>query len=111
MYQTVNLHQFRQSFKEIRPNNFSYEGLEVLFNHFEQLEQDTNEKIEFDVIAICCDYIEEDFQEIDCIDDISDKTIGMDESETAKKVAENLSEKTSVIGITPQNTIIYCCNF
>jgi len=54
MYQTVNLHDFRKAFQEIRPNNFSYEGLEVLFNYLEEMEP----QYALDVIAVCCDFSE-----------------------------------------------------
>ena len=54
MIQTVNLHDFRKAFQEIRPNNFSYEGLEVLFNYLEEMEP----QYQLDVIAICCDFTE-----------------------------------------------------
>lgn len=63
MKQTVNFHIFQDAFQNInRSNNFSYEGLQALFNHLEQLEEDIGEEIELDVIALCCEYteIEED---------------------------------------------------
>jgi len=84
MKKTINLQNFRQAFKDYnRENNFSYEGLEALFNYLEQLEEDTGSTIELDVIAICCDYNEyknlEEFQrdysdDYKTIDDIRDKT-------------------------------------
>ncbi len=58
MKQTINEHQFRQAFKECRPDQFSWEGLHALWEWFEQYEEDTSEDIELDVIAICCDYSE-----------------------------------------------------
>ena len=65
--QTINEHQFRQAFKECRPDQFSWEGLHALWEWFEQYEEDTSEDIELDVIAICCDYSEyanfEEFKE------------------------------------------------
>ena len=44
------------AFESLRPDNFSYEGLSILFDWLEQLEQDTGEELELDVIAICCDF-------------------------------------------------------
>jgi len=58
MKQTINLYDFRRGFEQLRPDNFSYEGLECLFDYFEELEDDIGDVIEFDVIAICCDYSE-----------------------------------------------------
>jgi hypothetical protein len=64
MKQTVSVSDFRDSFTKMnRQNNFSYEGLGVLFNYFEELEESTDTEIELDVIAICCDYTECDIQE------------------------------------------------
>ncbi len=57
MKQTINLNQFRDGF-QIRKENFSYEGLEALYNHLTEIENDTNTEIEYDPIAICCDYSE-----------------------------------------------------
>jgi predicted ArsR family transcriptional regulator len=64
MKTTVNFSEFRDSFQEIRPDNFSYEGLKHLFSWLEQYEEDTGEEMELDVIAICCDFSEDYFQNI-----------------------------------------------
>ena len=58
MKQTLNEYQFTQEFKRIRPNQFSYKGLQALFHWFEDYEYDTGEEIELDVIAICCEWSE-----------------------------------------------------
>ena len=60
MYTQLTKNEFIDTFKKIRPDNFSYEGLEVLFEHLEMLEDSFEKQIEFDVIAICCDYSEYD---------------------------------------------------
>jgi len=39
-------------------NNFSYDGLNSLFDYFEELEEDMGKEIDFDPIAICCEYSE-----------------------------------------------------
>ena len=60
MVQTVYLDQFRDAFlkSDIYKNNFSYEGIEALFDYLEQLENDIEEPIEFDMVALCCEYSE-----------------------------------------------------
>ena len=60
MINTVSKNDFIEWFRksEQRKNQFSYEGLNALFDHLEEYEEDTGEKIEFDPIAICCDYTE-----------------------------------------------------
>jgi len=104
MYQTVNLHDFRQAFQEIRPNNFSYEGLETLFDYFEQLEDETGGKIELDVIALCCDYTE-----------ALPRTIAHDynieviagKDDPIKTVLAYLEKQTCIVGVTENKRIIY----
>jgi len=67
MYDTVNFNQFNDWFIKDNSNyknNFSYEGRKALFDYLEELEDDTGEKIEFDPIALCCEYSEyENIQE------------------------------------------------
>lgn len=65
MFQRVNFSDFRQAFfNQGRGNQFSYEALQALFNHLEEVEGETGEEMELDVIALCCDYVEyKDFQE------------------------------------------------
>lgn len=64
MKTTVNFSEFRDLFQQIRPDNFSYEGLRHLFSWLEQYEEDTGEEMELDVIAICCDFSEDYYQNI-----------------------------------------------
>ena len=58
MKTTVSEYEFNRWFKEHRPNNFSYAGRQALFEYLEQYEEDTGEEIEFDPIALCCEYTE-----------------------------------------------------
>jgi hypothetical protein len=64
MKTTVNFSEFRDLFQQIRPDNFSYDGLKHLFSWLEQYEEDTGKEFELDVIAICCDFSEDYFQNI-----------------------------------------------
>ncbi len=101
--------QFRDAFREMgRQNNFSYEGMEILFNYLEEYSECTEEPIELDVIALCCDYSE------DSVDDIiSNYSIDVDldscldaqdqdEVEDIKReaVREYLNDNTIVCGET-----------
>ena len=84
MKRTVDLHEFRESFKRMgRENQFSYDGLGALFNHLEEMERDIGEEMELDVIGICCDFSEyeniKEFQEnygdeYQTIEDMEDQT-------------------------------------
>ena len=58
MKQTVNIYQFRDAFQAQRPNQFSYSALSALFDYLEELERDTGEEIELDVISLCCEWSE-----------------------------------------------------
>ena len=61
MKSTVNIYDFRRGFEDSdRKDQFSYEGQEALFDYLEQFEDDTGEEVEFDVIALCCEYTEYD---------------------------------------------------
>ena len=61
MKSTVSLTDFRDAFGNYdRLDNFSYEGLELLYDMFEELDPD----MELDVIAICCDFNEDTWQNI-----------------------------------------------
>lgn len=66
MKQSINFYDFRQAFRQHeRDNQFSHEGLSTLFDMLEDYEQDTDEEIELDVIALCCDFTEYDsFKEL-----------------------------------------------
>ena len=67
MKTSVNYYDFRQAFEGLRPDNFSADGLQVLFNYLEYLEGEEGVEMELDVIGLCCDYIEwsnyQEFQE------------------------------------------------
>ena len=59
MKQVINFSQFVDSFRDAgRENQFTYNGKRALYDWFEQYEEDCNEEIELDVIAICCEYAE-----------------------------------------------------
>ena len=60
MTQTINSFDFVNSFQssDTYKNNFSREGLFALFDYFENLEEETGTPINFDMVAIACDYSE-----------------------------------------------------
>jgi hypothetical protein len=108
MKQTLNKDQFRFAFDQVRPNQFSYEAQGMLFDYLEGCDED----MELDVIAICCDFTEGDFQEVaneldDDETELAQECEGLDEDETAQLIAEKLEDKTTVLGVTSSNTIVY----
>lgn len=83
MKQTITRSQFHDAFR-IRPTNFSYAGLNELFDYLEEYEDSTGEELELDVIALCCDFSEyenlEEFQnnygtDYESMEDIEQETI------------------------------------
>lgn len=65
MKTTVSRYDFERAFADAgRKDQFSYEGLSVLFDYLEDYEEQTGEEIELDVIALCCDYYEETVADI-----------------------------------------------
>ena len=65
MKQTINEFDFKNEFKKIRPDNFSYDGLTALYDYLIQYEEDCGTELEFDPIAYCCEFSEyENFKEV-----------------------------------------------
>ena len=67
MKQSVTRFDFVDWFRgsDTYKRNFSYDGLNSLFDYFEELEEDMGQEIDFDPIAICCEFSEyENLEEI-----------------------------------------------
>ena len=81
MKQTINVYQFRDAFINLRPNDFSYEGLAVLFDWLEEYEESTGTEVELDVISICIDYTQSTIKEalenynLNSLEELEDQTI------------------------------------
>ena len=60
MKQSVTRFDFVDWFRgsDTYKRNFSYDGLNCLFDYFEQLEEEMENEIDFDPIAICCEFSE-----------------------------------------------------
>ena len=69
----MNEFDFKNEFKKIRPDNFSYDGLTVLYDYLIQYEEDCDTELEFDPIAYCCEYTEFDsFEDVKKNYDVED---------------------------------------
>jgi hypothetical protein len=105
MKTTVSRYDFERTFVDAdRKENFSYEALGLLFDYFEDYEEQTGEEIELDVIAICCEYTEDtaegiarnysiDLSDIDTEDDDY-------EEQCTEAVRDYLNENTQLVGET-----------
>ena len=84
MKQNVSFSTFADTFRssDNYKNNFSYGWLKALFDYFEEYEKDTGEELEFDMVALCCEYeeysdlaeLKGDYTDIDSFDDLEEKT-------------------------------------
>lgn len=111
---TVNLHDFRQAFQNVnRTDNFSHEGLEVLFDYLENHSESIGEPIDLDVVALCCDYSEGTPEQIADWHgiDLPEREEWMDDDDYSDEVKEAvldyLNDNTSVCGVTESGTIVY----
>jgi hypothetical protein len=65
MFQRITFADFIDAFRAHgREAQFSYEALDAMFKYLEEIEEDTGEPVELDVIALCCGYEEADVNEI-----------------------------------------------
>ena len=82
---TINFDGFERAFQRYgRGEQFSYEGLQALFEWLEDIESDMGEEQELDVIGLCCEFAEfenlKEFQDdygtdYESIEDIENETI------------------------------------
>ena len=64
MKRTITESEFIDGFTGSYADSFTYEGKKALYEYFTELEEDTSFEIEYDPIAIHCEYTEyDDFTE------------------------------------------------
>jgi hypothetical protein len=90
IYETVGENEFVSAFQSSAyKENFSYEALCMLFNYYEDFEED----IELDVVAIACDWSELTIDEII-------REYNFEEDLTMEELMDYLSNRTSAIQLT-----------
>lgn len=110
MKTTVTKSDFIDAFRRYgRYEQFGYDALVSLFEYLEELEDDTGEEIELDVIAICCDYSVDDVADI--ASNYSIDIAGLDDDDARDAVLEYLNENTTVIDHDCNGQILYCSAF
>ena len=108
MKTNVSVYDFRDTIMELRPNNFSYEGLTILFDWIEQYEEDCETEVDFDPIGICCEFNESTVDEVMNDYDISDDAVrNCTDIVKADIIIEFLSENTMFVGATDEGDLIY----
>jgi len=106
MYQSINFTDFRNAFKQLRPSNFSNEGLCELFEYCEEYEHDSGETMELDVIALCCDITEDKPLSIANGYNIDLTEINLDDMPKVREtVLDYLREHTTVVGQTHESIL------
>ena len=82
MKQSVNMYEFEQAFRTYERDNFSFKGLQALFEYLEEYEDSCGEEIELDVVALCCEFTEyanldevkENYTDIETLEDLENNT-------------------------------------
>lgn len=105
IYQTINnASQFRDAFHQAgRGNQFSYEALGLIFDYLE----DCGSDVELDVIAICCEFVEEDWKDIVSYYSIRGFDACEDEDSKISAVIKHLQDNTAFVGETSSGTFVY----
>ncbi len=118
---TTNLSflEFRKAFTTCGlTDQFSHQGLKVLYDYLTDLEDECRTEMELDVVALCGYYSEATIGEI--AEDYNveldeDEQDGLDEDEKEEalkeKVLSYLADRTRVCGETPAGTVVYCSAF
>ena len=117
MIQPVTEHDFVSAFLDWNTYKdcFSYEGLKSLFEHFEDVIEDTGEQIELDVVAMCGEY--EEFENLDGFHARYGKTFFSRNDDnvlqpldiTHIRTIDDLREITTVIPVRNTDRIIVWC--
>jgi hypothetical protein len=102
MIQTINESQFIDAFEKMgRGDQFSYEGLKLIYEYFEELDP----SFDLDVIAICCEFAEAPYEQV-----ASEYNKGEGEDlnpeDIPQAVIDYLQDNTSVVGYT-DDSIVY----
>jgi len=85
---------FIDTIQRMRPHSFSCEGLCILFDYLEKWEQDYGVEIDFDPIAICCNFAEMTVVEANESFSITDTT----GARRCLEVTQYLTDNTILVG-------------
>lgn len=99
MKQTINEYDFRRAFETLRPDNFSHEGLGLLYDWLCSYEEDSASEVELDVIAICCEFNESTNKEVN-------QDYELDNFDY-EEVSHYLEKNTLYVGRTSDDTHVY----
>lgn len=94
----VTKYDFHDAFRAYgRTDQFSPDGLDLLYDWLISFEGDTGEETELDVIALCCDFYEDSWEAI--ADNYSIDLSDCDnDEEKLQTVSDYLAENTTLVG-------------
>lgn len=111
MKQTVTFSQFVDAFRaHDRQDQFTYEGKRVLFDQLQDYEEQTGSEVELDVIALCCEFVESELEEVIMdysLDVAIDGLMDMEEEDQAKAVEEWLIDHTWLMGMPTDTSFVF----
>ena len=107
MKTNVSYYDFKQAFAACdRIDQFTPMGLILLYDFLIEMEEDTGEEWDLDVIALCCDFTEEPWEDIsDNYNVTFDEDLGDDGR--IEIVSEYLMDNTMYVGATDAGTMLY----
>lgn len=96
MKKVIGFCQFTDEFRDMgRENQFSYYGLKALYEYLTELEDQLEDDIDLDVISLCCDFWEDDLDEIlkyydlESIDELRDNTLVLEVENSTNVIVQS----------------------
>ena len=77
----------------------------MIFDYIESYESDAGEQIELDVIALCCEWAEDDYKSV--AEHYHIDIDGLDEDDAIAAILEHLEENTAHAMATDAGNIVY----
>jgi hypothetical protein len=107
MIKQINSNDFIDAFHSYnRYDQFGYEALNALYDYLEECDP----SMELDVIAICCDYSVDSWQDI--ASNYSIDVDNMDEDDAIEAVREFLENETTIVAeLKTPGMFVYCSAF
>ena len=101
MKMTLSLYDFRTEWaRSSRKDSFSYNGLELLYDHLEETDPD----YDLDIVELDSSWTEAGIDQI-----LNDYDLGIDSKieNASERALEALNDKTIALGITSEDTIVF----
>jgi len=101
MKMTLSLYDFRTEWaRSSRKNSFSYNGLELLYDHLEETDPD----YDLDIVELDSSWTEAGIDQI-----LNDYDLDIDSKieNALERALEALNDKTIALGITSEDTIVF----